>query len=684
MLMLLSSSISMAQTIDSTDNDVQLMIENIASSTDAEIKYDIEPTQLLYFAKHPINLNKASFDALKQVGLLTEIQINNIINYIKNNGELNSIYELQSITTLDLITIKRILPYVKVDGSIDDYQIPISKILTTGRYQLISRINSTFQTPMGYKPDATTVLPSNKYYEGNKYRVYNRFNYSFGNKLSYGITTEKDAGEAFLKGSQKQGFDFYSAHFFIRTNKRMETIAIGDYEIRIGQGLLMYTGFGYTKTALITSIKKETNILMPYKSSNEFSFLRGAAFTYKFNKHHHLTPFISYRKLDGNVVLNDSTLATDDAITSIQQGGYHRTKTEIENKNTQSLSLLGANYSFQKNNFKLGFSSMFAQYGLAIQKTNQPYSLYNFTGKNWHVSGADYSYIYKNINFFGEASFNNNKQYAIVNGLIAALDAKLDVAILYRKYTPGYYSLYSLGFSENTNNINEEGFYTGFIAKLNNQFSFSTYADFFKFPWLKFGIDAPTSGVDYFLQSTYKPDKETELYIRYQYKNKQTNVLDATNSLAKLTNEILQSIRFNGNYRASKTITMHNKVDVKVYQIENQKAATGIVILQDVSYHPIQKPYDFMGRIALFNAPNYNTRIYSFEQDVPGSYSVPMLYGKGFHGFIMMSYKINRKLEFWCRLAETYYPENTSTGSGLELINTNHKTEWKMQLRWTL
>ncbi|MFM2049169.1 MAG: hypothetical protein RI955_1717, partial [Bacteroidota bacterium] len=671
-LIVLCSSISMAQTIDSTDNDEQLIIENIAASTDAEIKYDIEPTQLLYFRKHPINLNTASFDVLKEFGLLTEIQINNIINYRKTNGEFNSIYELQSITTLDLATIRKILPFVKVDGSIDDYQIPISKILTTGRFQIVSRINSTFQTPEGYKPDAATVLPSNKYYEGNKYRVYNRFNYSFGNKLSYGITVEKDAGETFLKGSQKQGFDFYSAHFFMQTNKRMATIAIGDYEIRIGQGLLMYTGFGYSKSAFVTSIKKETNILMPYKSSNEFSFLRGAAFTYKLNKYHHITPFISYRKLDGNVAINDSTIATDDAITTIQQGGYHRTKSEIENKNTQSLTMVGTNYSFKKNNFKLGFSSVFAQYGKAIQSSNQPYSLYNFVGKNWHVSGADYSYIYKNINFFGEASFNNSKQYAIVNGLIAALDAKLDVAILYRKYTPGYYSLYSLGFSENTNNINEEGFYTGFIAKLSSQFSFSAYADFFKFPWLKFGVDAPTSGVDYFLQSSYKPDKETELYIRYQYKNKQTNVLDATNPLAKLNHEIVQSIRFNANYKASKVITLHNKVDVKVYQIEKQKAATGIVVLQDFGYHPIQKPYDFTGRVALFNAPNFNTRIYSFEQDVPGSFSVPMLYGKGFHGFIMMSYRINRKLEIWGRVGETYYTENTSIGSGLELINTNH------------
>jgi hypothetical protein len=501
--------------------------------------------------------------------------------------------------------------------------------------------------------------------------------------LSYGITTEKDAGEAFFNGSQKSGFDYYSAHFYLKTNHRIEAIAIGDYEIRIGQGLLMYTGFGYTKSAMVTSIKKEIfNVLSPYKSSNEFNYLRGAAFTFRINKNNKLTPFFSYRKLDGNVVKNDSTLIGDDAITSIAQGGYHRTKNEIDDKNTQALQIIGATYLYHKNNFKLGISSITASFGKAIQKQNQPYTLYNFEGKNWSATGFDYSYIYRNINFFGEASFNNSKQYAVVNGLLAALDSKLDFAVLYRKYTPGYYSLYSLGFSENSNNINEQGIYMGFIVKPMNQIQLSAYADFFKFPWLKFGVDAPSSGFDYFLQATYKPDKLTTLFVRYQYKQKQTNALD--DKLANLIHETTQSIRFNASYNASSIISMHNRLDVKLYDLQFQKQAIGVVLLQDVSYNPAKKPYDFTGRLALFNAPNFNTRIYSIEQDVPGSFSVPMLYGKGFHGFIMMRYRINRKMECWARIGEAFYPESQTIGSGLDLINSNHKTDWKLQIRFTL
>jgi hypothetical protein len=382
--------------------------------------------------------------------------------------------------------------------------------------------------------------------------------------------------------------------------------------------------------------------------------------------------------------MNDSTISNDDAITSIQQGGYHRTKSEIEDRNTQSISMLGANYSFQKSSFKLGVSSVFSQFSKYIQKSDAVYAMYNFEGKKWSVSGADYSYIYKNINFFGEVSFNNGKQYAIVNGIIAALDSKLDAAFLYRKYTAGYYSLYSLGFAENSNNINEEGFYAGFNIKPTTQFSFSAYVDFFKFPWLKFGVDAPSAGVDYFIQSTYKPDKLTELYVRYQYKRKQTNAILTDNILAILQNEITQSVRFNASYKASPILSLHSRAETKIYQIGNQKKVFGIVLLQDVSYNPAKKPYDFTGRLALFNAKDFNTRIYAFEQDVPGSFSVPMLYGKGFHGFVMIHYRLSRKIDLWGRVGETYYPENTTIGSGIEFINSNHKTDWKIQLRYTL
>ena len=56
--------------------------------------------------------------------------------------------------------------------------------------------------------------------------------------MSIGFTMEKDAGEEFFKGKQSTGFDFYSAHCYIRNLGILKSLAIGDYHVSFGQGLI--------------------------------------------------------------------------------------------------------------------------------------------------------------------------------------------------------------------------------------------------------------------------------------------------------------------------------------------------------------------------------------------------------------------------------------------------------------
>ncbi len=669
-----------AQYIDSLQENI--LIENVATNTDAEVKFDVEQTQLLFYKKHPLNLNTATEKDLQDLGLLTDLQIQNLIRYKKENGKLLSVYELQSLNTFDIETIRRIFPFVTVEGNLNDYHISVKELFSQGRFQFTHRINTTLETPIGYSVPDSVHLPSNKYYEGTKIRFYNRFLYSYGSKLSYGITTEKDAGEAFFKGTEKQGFDFYSVHFYLKTNLRIETIVLGDYEMRLGQGLAMYTGFGFTKTALVTAIKKEFPTLMPYRSTNEFNFLRGAAITYRISKNQRLTPFVSYRKLDGNLLQNDSTIQSDNGISTLQTSGYHRTLSEIQDKNTQSIFLTGAHYQFEKHNIKIGASGIHGEFGLPIQKLDKPYNLYDFTGKQWNVMSADYSFVFRNLNFFGEGAFNDLKKYATVHGLIASLNAKLDAVFLYRNYQPGYFSLYSLGFGENTAPANENGFYSGFIAHSFSKISISAYADYFQFPWLKFTTDAPSHGFDYLAQLTFQPDKNTSIYLRYQYKSKQTNESPVVDVLLPLWNENTQHIRFNAAYKATDAISLCNRLEWIQYQLGNNKVENGFLIFQDMVYNPSRKLYDIGFRLALFNTDSYNTRVYAIEHDVPGSFTVPALYGKGAHCYVMLRYKFFRKIDTWLRVGETVYPFQTNNGSGLDQINSNHKTDVRVQVRW--
>ena len=124
--------------------------------------------------------------------------------------------------------------------------------------------------------DSALVASPNSRYLGDRNRIYTRYKYNYGNHISFGITAEKDAGEEFFKGSQPNGFDFYSAHFFLRNQGKIKQLAIGDYQAQFGQGLTFWSGLAFGKSADIMLVKRSAVGLKPYTSADENLFMRGA------------------------------------------------------------------------------------------------------------------------------------------------------------------------------------------------------------------------------------------------------------------------------------------------------------------------------------------------------------------------------------------------------------------------
>ena len=93
---------------------------------------------------------------------------------------------------------------------------------------------------------------------------------------------EKDPGEEFFTGSKKQGFDFYSGHFFMKNFGVLKALAVGDYQAQFGQGLTFWSGLAFGKSADAIGIKRNAVGLRPYTSVDENRFLRGVATTVGF------------------------------------------------------------------------------------------------------------------------------------------------------------------------------------------------------------------------------------------------------------------------------------------------------------------------------------------------------------------------------------------------------------------
>lgn len=309
--------------------DTEQQIENITeNNADEETDDDTYLQSLSEFSRNPINLNLADAATLEELLLLTPIQIDNFITYRTLLGKFLTIYEIQAIPGWDLATIQKIRPYIMVSQAVNLFNA-IGSRLKNGDNILFVRSTQVLEKSRGYKLDSSQAT---NFYYGSPQRLFIRYKYSFKNLLQYGVVAEKDPGEELFKGSQKYGFDYYSVHFFMRNAGIVKALALGDFTVNLGQGLTQWMSQAYRKGPDITTIKRQAAVLRPYNSAGEINFHRGIGITVGKNNWE-ATLFGSYKKIDANFVAADtSLLEAEDIVTSLQTSGYHRTKSEVEDK----------------------------------------------------------------------------------------------------------------------------------------------------------------------------------------------------------------------------------------------------------------------------------------------------------------------------------------------------------------
>lgn len=681
------------------DSDIQQQLENIAENSDNE---DADYTNLLegltYYKEHPINLNNTSKEELQQLTFLNDIQINYLLSHIEKNGKLITIYELQSINGFDLQTIKKILPYVRVADTFTSAHFSIQEMFRNGQNTLQFRFAQILEKQTGFSPiDSTGLFQSpNSRYIGSPQKLYARYRFTYGTNISWGVTAEKDQGELIfknkqnfnydwyensLKGNQKNGFDFYSAHFFLKNIRFVKAFVIGDYQATFGQGLTAWSGLAFGKSADIMSGKKSAVGIRPYTSVDENRFLRGTATTIGF-KRFEATAFYSLKKIDANVsdTLENGEIA---AISSLQETGYHSTSSEIADKHTINQTIFGGNVAYKGRKLNIGLTALSYQLDKKFNRALSYYNQFEFSSTQNFNIGLDYNYIFRNFNFFGEEARSQNGGMAFLNGVLISLDPRLSFTLLHRNYQRNYQNLLSNGFAENTIAANEKGMYIGIAAKPTNSITLTAYYDRFEFPWLKYQANAPSYGNDYLAQLNYTPSKKVDMYFRIRERDKQKNT-SATDAIIDYLVPLNQTnYRFNISYSILPSVKLKNRVELIDYKLENNKTQKGYLAYQDLTYNKIGTPLSVTLRYALFQTDTYDSRIYAYESDMPGAYSIISNYYRGSRFYIMLDYNLTRRIEIWLRYSQTYYDNKNIISEGsLTEIKGNTKSEIKAQVRF--
>ena len=641
-----------------------LSVNNDINNSVNSLNWENELEELSNRLQEPVNLNSATREQLEQFPFLSDIQIEHLLAYIYIHGQMETIYELQLVEELDRQTIQYLLPFVCIKAINNEPAFRWKTMLKdAGRYgknEVLTRLDIPFYKRKGY--EHTYLGPS----------VYNSVKYTFRyrDQLYAGGVAEKDAGEPFAALHNRYGYDYYSFYLLLQNCGRLKSLAVGNYRLSFGQGLVMSTDYLMGKTIYASSFNNRSTGIKRHSSTDEYNYFRGVATTVALTKRLSVSAFYSHRNMDGVV--------TDGEITSVYKTGLHRSRKEADKKNLLTSQLTGGNVSYQQNHIRLGITGVYYVFNQLYEPQLTGYSKYNIHGNHFYNLGIDYAYRWRRFSFQGETAIGK-QGWASLNRLQYSPVQDIQFILIHRFYSYDYWAMYAHSFGEGSTVQNEQGYYVGLETTPFSHWRFFVSFDLFSFPWKKYRINKPSRGTDGLIQATFTPRTNLSMYLKYRYKQKER---DLTGSKGTLTLPIFHhQLRYRLNYSLNDVFSSRTTLDYNHFHSQDRAATKGYQVTQMISS---QLPWtrlfaDVQG--SYFCTDDYDSRVYVSEKGLLYTFYTPSFQGRGFRCAVRLRYELNKHWLFITKFGETIYLNRNEIGSGNDLIYGNKKADIQMQLR---
>ena len=215
-------------------------------------------------SESPVEINLAGRACLEASGLMTQYQVASLLDYRSRCGDILSVHELADVDgfgkesaeamSMFISFVSRALP-----GKSSDYRSAVRNALSVNES---GKVAIPFDGT-GADTDWSWTL---------KYRA------DAPGRYDAGISLRRDYGVRTPLPSRGSGFaTFYGWHHACR-------IIAGDYSLRFGQGMALWTGFSMAGVNSLESFWKRPSGISPSYSLSASSSMRGAALSLEFGK----------------------------------------------------------------------------------------------------------------------------------------------------------------------------------------------------------------------------------------------------------------------------------------------------------------------------------------------------------------------------------------------------------------
>jgi hypothetical protein len=663
----------MAAQVSNDVPDVEAWIDRLFPVQEEAFDYDDVYDRLFSLHREPVELNSATAEEIEGLIMLSESQIMALLQYRKSSGPLLSVYELPMLPGWDMEAAMSVLPFVRIDPpeAAGAFRKP------PARHWIMLRGSTRLPLSAGYNAQDTEDV-----FQGPPFGLTMRYRLA-GQKYEAGVTIDQDAGEAYawLPRNGRYGLDYYSIFGMVKKIGILDRLVIGNYAVQFGQGLVFGSGWRRGKgTDPLLATAGAAGGIRPYGSTFENRDFQGAAATLVV-ANMELTGFWSDVRRDAVPV--EDTLGDESWYTSyIRTAGLHRNEKELATRHTVRDRSFGANlrYVGRDRNLKIGTGLLITNYNIPVLPAPKEYNQYAFSGRH-NVAGTLYgSYVIDRFHFFGEASRSGNGGTAFIGGLRAGLNSIVHMSLHLRKYAPDFQSLYGRAFGENTLNSNESGLYVGFRILPAKGWQINLFYDRFRFPWLRYNADAPSTGDEFMLAATHHFSHDNHVQLQIRLKNKERNHRPDGRPVNHLEMENRMYARLDWTKSPESGFWYRSRVQFLEYAFTGI-SSYGFLLAQDIGYRKAGR-YALTGRAAWFRTDDWNSRQFIFEHGTLYSYSVPAFYGHGLRFYALLTMHSGRKWTFWLKAGYTRFFDREYAGSGVDMRVGNRDGDISTQVRY--
>lgn len=446
-------------------------------------------------------------------------------------------------------------------------------------------------------------------FSGDPIYIKGKYAFNYKNRVQFGATLQREpGGDASSLG--------YGGYIQLNNLGVVKSVVAGNFQACFGQGLVLSNPFHTGKNNYVLTAGMQNEGIKKY-SSVDGNGLHGIGTTLAFEV--------------GKNTLSATVL-------------YSLTKPDEDLRRHS----IGANFTWQYNRLKIGVTALENIYSDTLTYyRDMNYNRNYFRGTQQAVIGLNGRYNWGRVDLFGEVATAQNQQWgfaANIGARITPIDG-VGLTALYRYYSPMFDNVLGYGFSE-SNRINDEnGGYIGWEVSRLSHWVFSGYGDVFYCTGYKYGVNYfPSIGYDIMAQAQWHINRQSAMLWKIRARQK--------------AKKDTYSLRYQYNWTDGRW-TLHTEANANLVADSLRQISWGVTLHQDVQYaFATSMPVVLQGRLLLFHAPNWDNRVYTYENDVLYGYSVPAIYGQGVRMYLNLRWKIIDQLSLYFRISETIYAKN--------------------------